>query len=241
MLSERKARDVFHLLMLINEFLCQKNTFMNLFSASWKWAVPILVGLLLIGGGIVLCFFLDQLEKLNDSHAGVIVAYCFALMVVLTGIVLIVLKLLKLFADNLEKERLVIAELYVDTQRRQIAENGKNMQEEITRLKKELEEERLVPPPGAPGGGAAPERGDAGAGGEPPAGAGGAPAPQVPAGALPAVLRGVRGQGDRGPAGPEPRPGEHPPGPGQGQAAGTTGRELLRWITAIGRSWTGFG
>lgn len=112
------------------------------FSASWKWVAPILVGLLLIGGGIVLCFFLNRLEKLNDSHAGVIMAYCFALMVVLTGIVLIVLRLLKLFADNLEKERLVIAELYVDTQRRQIAENGKNIQEEITRLKKELEEER---------------------------------------------------------------------------------------------------
>lgn len=51
--------------------------------------------------------------------------------------------------------------------------------------------------------------------------------PQIPAGALPAVLRGLRGTRDRRPAGPEPCPGEYPPGTGQGKAAAAAGRELL--------------
>lgn len=65
--------------------------------------------------------------------------------------------------------------------------------------------------------------------------------PQVPGGHLPALLRGVRGPGDRGSAGAIPRPGEHPSEAGEGKTAAYAGRYgvCVTDLRATGRSWTG--
>lgn len=65
--------------------------------------------------------------------------------------------------------------------------------------------------------------------------------PMVPAGHLPAVLRGVRSKGDRTAAGAVTGAGEYPLKTGKGKTENHVGRYGVCTIMSIDRSWTGSG
>lgn len=91
-----------------------------------------------------------------------------------------------------------------------------------------------------PGRGPGPDDGKPGAGGKRPLGAGHGAARQIPAGDFPAVLRGVRGEGNRRAAGPVSGAGEHPFTARKGQITNHVGRYGICTMisTPTERSWT---
>ncbi|WP_300698211.1 hypothetical protein [Bacteroides sp.] len=98
-----------------------KSEYLPIFE-SWKWAIPILIGLFLIVG-IYMVYFTTQNFSLYYPTSGRL--YLMTLHSVIAVVVFIclcvaILKLIAIYAKNMEREREILANLYLEEQQRLI-------------------------------------------------------------------------------------------------------------------------
>lgn len=89
---------------------------------SWKWAIPILIGLFLVAG-IYMVYFTTQNFSLYYPTSGrlyLMTLHSVIVVVVFICLYVAILKLMAIYAKNMEREREILANLYLEEQQRLI-------------------------------------------------------------------------------------------------------------------------
>lgn len=99
----------------------KKSKYLPIFS-SWKWAIPILIGLFLLAGIIMICVTSQNFSLYYPSNGRLylMTLHSIILVVVFICLCVAILKLIAIYAKNMEREREILANLYLEEQQRLI-------------------------------------------------------------------------------------------------------------------------
>lgn len=89
---------------------------------SWKWAIPILIGLFLVAG-IFMIYVMSQNVSLyypSNGRLYLMTLHSIIVVVVFICLCIAILKLIAIYAKNMEREREILANLYLEEQQRLI-------------------------------------------------------------------------------------------------------------------------
>ena len=115
---------------------------------SWKWAIPILIGLFLVAG-IFMIYVTSQNFSLyypSNGRLYLMTLHSIILVVVFICLCIAILKLIAIYAKNMEREREILANLYLEEQQRLIVrldkekDEAKNEKEELKKAKDTIKE-----------------------------------------------------------------------------------------------------
>ena len=89
---------------------------------SWKWAIPILIGLFLVAGIFMIYVMSPNVSLYYPSNGRLYLMTLHSIIVVVVFICLCIaiLKLIAIYAKNMEREREILANLYLEEQQRLI-------------------------------------------------------------------------------------------------------------------------
>lgn len=114
---------------------------------AWKWAIPSLIGLFLVAGIVTIYCTFQHFTQYNSSYGILYIMTLHAITAISVFICLCIgiLKLINVYAQNMEKEREILADLYAEEQKRLIIrkDNAKDSKKEN---KKDVmtEEDKLI-------------------------------------------------------------------------------------------------
>lgn len=124
----------------------KESKYLPIFS-SWKWAIPILIGLFLVAGIIMICVTSQNFSLYYPSNGRLYLMTLHSIILVVVFICLCIgiLKLIAIYAKNMEREREILANLYLEEQQRLIVryDEEKDAKDELKKAKdkiKDLEE-----------------------------------------------------------------------------------------------------
>lgn len=108
----------------------ETSTYLPIFS-SWKWAIPILIGLFLIAGiSIVYTTFHNlSLHYPSSGRLYLMILHSLLAIVVFVCLCIAILKLIVVYAKNMEREREILTNLFEDEQKRLIIRIDKEKDE----------------------------------------------------------------------------------------------------------------
>lgn len=104
----------------------KESKYLPIFS-SWKWAIPILIGLFLVAGIIMICVTSQNFSLYYPSNGRLYLMTLHSIILVVVFICLCIgiLKLIAIYAKNMEREREILANLYLEEQQRLIVRYDK--------------------------------------------------------------------------------------------------------------------
>lgn len=122
---------------------------------SWKCAIPILIGLFLIAGIIMICVTTPNfsLHYPSNGRLYLMTLHSIILVVVFICLCVAILKLIAIYAKNMEREREILANLYLEEQQRLIVrldkekdaeDELKEAQDKIKDLEKTKETQKSI-------------------------------------------------------------------------------------------------
>lgn len=111
---------------------------------SWKWAIPILIGLFLIAGVIMICVTTQNfsLNYPSNGRLYLMTLHSIILVVVFICLCVAILKLIAIYAKNMEKEREILANLYLEEQQRLIVrfDKQKDAEDELKKAQDKIKD-----------------------------------------------------------------------------------------------------
>lgn len=124
----------------------KESKYLPIFS-SWKWVIPILICLFLVVGIIMICVTSQNFSLYYPSNGRLYLMTLHSIILVVVFICLCIgiLKLIAIYAKNMEREREILANLYLEEQQRLIVryDEEKDAKDELKKAKdkiKNLEE-----------------------------------------------------------------------------------------------------
>lgn len=125
----------------------ETSTYLPLFS-SWKWAIPILISIFLIAGIIIVCtsFQYLSLHYPSSGRLYLMTLHSILAIVVFVCLCIAILKLIAIYAKNMEREREILTNLFEEEQKRLIIridkekDEAKKEKDELKKAKETIEE-----------------------------------------------------------------------------------------------------
>lgn len=115
----------------------------------WKRDISILIILLLIIGSTATCCILSSFpQEVAEEKIYFLLLKAILLIFIIIGLCIIILRLINIYSENIEKERNILSDLYAEEQKRMIVKNDKKeadnadekLKKEILLLNKQLKE-----------------------------------------------------------------------------------------------------